>query len=320
MRKSLKRWASTVATCLAPPGTPAVERLVMSHFDRDPTRAVQAFRHLSSVGKVASTDSAVAEAMVERACAFGYLSWPKRLQRRVEGRDVLDVGCGTGLHAIGFALMGVRSYAGLDPKVRLDADRAKNTRLGRWEPFGWTPAEMMRVFPQIRLIQGSFEAMAPDDLFDVAVLHNATEHIIALDEVLAGIARRLRPDGRLIYNHHNFYCWNGHHMAPKTVQDLRPEDADQRKFVDWAHLRFEPPPGHYFHHGLNRIRLDELRRVTERHFTVESWKEVPTDEVRGADRLTPELLAQHPGYSRRELATQHVFCVAQPRAQARLAA
>ncbi len=293
----------------------------MGHFDRQPELAVRAFQHMRSLGKIETTDEATAQAMVERACAFGYLGWPKRLQRWVEARDVLDVGCGTGLHAIGFALVGVRSYAGLDPKVRLDAERAKNSKAGgRWEPFGWTPAEMMRVFPQVQLIRGSFEQMAPDAQFDVAVLHNATEHIIALDEVMGGIARRLRPDGRLIYNHHNFYCWNGHHMAPKTVRDLRPDDADQRQFVDWAHLRFQPPPGHYFHNGLNRIRLDELRQVTERHFTVETWNEVPTDETRGSGRLTTEVLAAHPEYSRRELATQHVFCVAQPRNEARLAA
>ena len=305
---------------LAPPGTPAVERFVMGHFDREPELAARAFRQMRSLGKVDTTDEAAAQTMVERACAFGYLGWPKRLQRWVEDRDVLDVGCGTGLHAIGFALVGVRTYVGLDPKVRLDAERAKNTRVGRWEPFGWTPAEMMRVFPQIRLIRGSFESMAPDEQFDVAVLHNATEHIIAIDEVLGGIARRLRPGGRLIYNHHNFYCWNGHHMAPKTVRDLRADDAEQRQFVDWAHLRFEPPPDHYFHSGLNRIRLDELRRLTEKHYIIETWNEIPTDEVRGGGRLTPQVLASHPEYSHRELSTQHVFCVAQPRAQARLAA
>lgn len=304
----------------APSGMAAVERYVLGHFDHRPELAVRAFRQMRSTGRVRSTDDETGRAMVERACVFGYLSWPKRLHRWVEGRDVLDVGCGTGLHAIGFALVGVRSYVGLDPKVRLDAERAKNTKAGRWEPFGWTPADMMRVFPQIRLIRGSFEQMAPDEQFDVAVLHNATEHIIALDEVLAGIAKRLRPDGRLIYNHHNFYCWNGHHMAPKTVRDLRPGDTEQQNFVDWAHLSFEPPAGHYFHNGLNRIRLDELRHVTERHFTVETWEEIPTDEARGGARLTSAVLASHPQYTRRELSTQHVFCVAQPRFEARLAA
>jgi SAM-dependent methyltransferase len=171
----------------------------------------------------------------------------------------------------------------------------------------------MAAYPHVALIRGSFEDIDQDETFDIAVLHNVTEHLIHLEEVLAAVARRLAPDGRMLFNHHNFYSWNGHHMRPKTVAAIDPADADQANFVDWAHLDFEAPPGHYFHTGLNKVRLDELKAIVLRHFDIKEWTEIPSDAQRGAGRLTPELRARHPDASERELTTQNVFCIATPR-------
>jgi SAM-dependent methyltransferase len=290
------------------------DRYVVREFDRHPRLTRRAYALFNPSGSPAAGDgSSEAGRLIERAREFGYLAWPKRLRPWVQGKDVLDVGCGTGVHGVGFAVVGVRSYVGVDPKIRLDMKQAKNTRTRGWEPFGWTPAEIMRVFPQVRIVPGTFEAMPDAERFDVAVLHNSTEHLMAIEEVLAGIARRLRPGGQLIYNHHNFYCWNGHHMRPKSIGEIDAGDAGQQPFIDWAHLVFEPPPGHYFHRGLNRIRLDELKAATERHYDIQTWNEIASDEARGAGRLTPAIRERFPGYSARELLTQHVFCVARPK-------
>ncbi len=252
--------------------------------------------------------------LIARAVDFDYLSWPRRIRNHVRGKDILDVGCGTGLHAMGYVVVGVKTYTGLDPKIKLDSDRAKNIPKRRWEPFGWTPREMMEALPKVTLIPGTFEIMAPDQSFDVVVLHNTTEHLLNLEEVLQGVTERLRPDGQILYNHHNFYCWNGHHLAPKFVDDIDPADPEQRKYVDWAHLSFDPPPDHYISRGLNRIRLDELRELTQCYFDIRVWEERPSTEKNGRRRLTPEILARCPQYSERELTTQNVFCIADRKA------
>lgn len=83
---------------------------------------------------------------------------------------------------------------------------------------------------------------------------------------------------------------------------------------DWAHLAYEPPPHHYLTRALNRIRLDDLRALTEKYFAIETWKESPIDEKRGAGRLTDEIRRRYPQYTERELTTQGVLCRAKKRA------
>lgn len=289
----------------------------------------------SQRGEASSTDKFRSD-IAHLASQFGYFEWPKkvfaagrRLQRVACGpesascetdliaeRRVLDVGCGSGLHGLGFITLGVRSYLGLDPSLSLDSDVVKNKLDAKLEggftpkkPFGWTPSEINALFPQITLLKGTFEELNEKDRlegFDIITMHTVTEHLMNIKSVFAGCADLLAPGGVLVFLHHNFYGWNGHHMAPKNVAAIDPTDAEQQKYIDWNHLSFEPPEGHYFHRGLNRIRLDELRALTEDFFDIVEWKETENDY----GRLTDEILARHPEYSRRELATSKVFCIA----------
>ena len=249
--------------------------------------------------------------IIRRAIDFDYISWPRRIRKYVQGRDVLDVGCGTGVHSIGYVVVGVKSYTGVDPFIRLDKDRAKNLRTRQWEEgFGWTPREVMEQFKRVELIPGKFEDIDSARLFDVAVLHNVTEHLMRIDEVIEGIASKLRPDGRILFNHHNFYCWNGHHHLPKTIDQIDPNDPEQKKYMDWGHIRFTPPEGHYFLRGLNKIKLDELKDIVGRHYEIEVWNEIPSSEKNGRSRLTDDIAARFPELTRRDLAIHNVFCVA----------
>jgi SAM-dependent methyltransferase len=248
--------------------------------------------------------------LLERAVEFNYLSWPRRIFTYVHGKDILDIGCGTGLHAIGYAVVGVRGYTGVDPKVNLESDIGKNLRTRQWEHFGWTPQDIMQQLPHIRLIPGTVEELAPEDTFDVVVLHNVTEHVHNLEEIFREIAIRLRRNGEIVFNHHNYYSWDGHHKIPKFVSDLDPNDPEQQKYVDWRHLRLAESRSDELSAKLNKIRMDELRSLTDKYFVVKTWKEILSGSDKGAGRLNEKIRHAFPQYQEREFLTQHVFCVA----------
>lgn len=251
-----------------------------------------------------------------KAAQFGYFRWPVSIRKYIRGKRILDVGCGAGTDSIGFITLGARSYVGIDPGMQLNSDVVKNkngSRLkGGMKPktsFGWTPNDISDAFPRITFFKGDFEELfAQTDFkkFDTIVMHTVTEHLLQIDEVFASFVKLLKDGGRLIYMHDNFYGWKGHHMAPKRVEDIDENDPEQKKYLDWNHILFDPPEGHYFRRALNRIRLDDLKSLTEKHFTIEEWRE-KTDDF---GRLTEEIRARLPDYSERELTTSMVFCVA----------
>ncbi len=251
--------------------------------------------------------------ILERAIDYGYMGWPSRIQDWVRGKDVLDVGCGPGLHGLGYLTGGANSYLGLDPIVKPDQDRVKNLTGKRKEGFGWTPRELMEKFPAWRVSPKLTSDLPRDRVFDVATLHNVTEHLLHLDAVFRDLSELLRPGGIMVYNHHNFFTWNGHHMPPKTVADIDPSDPAQSDFVDWAHLDFEPAIGHYLQRGLNRMRLDDVIETTRRYFDIEETEEVPARPENGATRLTDAIRARHPDLTDRDFLTQNLFVVARVR-------
>lgn len=251
--------------------------------------------------------------LIRQAFEFGYVHWPKHLQARVKNRQVLDVGCGMGLHSVGFLLSGVRGYTGCDPRVEFDSDVMKNARLRLREACGWTPRQIMARHPQLRYVRGTLDDLPAGAQWDVAVLHNTTEHLLEIRAVFASLHTRLRKNGLLIFRHHNFYAWNGHHLAPKNVSAIDPADPGQRRVVDWAHLDPGSESLGYLATGLNRIRLDELRELTEEFYLIDKWQESLSNDWEGRLRLSAGILRRHPKFTRRELETQSIFCIARPR-------
>ncbi len=247
--------------------------------------------------------------IIKRALKFGYLAWPKKISYHIVEKDVLDVGCGTGLHSIGYYVYGVKSYTGLDPKINYYDDRGKNLRKRKFEKFGWTPNDIMNQFPTVQFIEGIFEDIAPNKKFDIAILHNVTEHLHNLEQVFEGITNRLKEDGKILYNHHNYFCWNGHHQMPKTINDINLNDKKQLEYIDWGHLRFANTYDDKLSMKLNKIKIDQLFELTNKYFDIEMWNEICSKDKEGVNRLTNEILKKYDKYSKRDLTTQHVFCI-----------
>ncbi|MAE97123.1 MAG: hypothetical protein CL910_20940 [Deltaproteobacteria bacterium] len=281
-------------------------------FHQDPELLWRAWLHFNGLSwqSLREYDGGLLRAVQD----FGYLGWPRKIRDDVQGRDLLEVGCGRGLHAVGYALVGVRRYVGVEPTLDLDEHRATHRGTRESTSLGWSARQVAARIPRLHFETGPFESAAPDERFDVVVMHNVTEHLMDIETVFARTAERIRPGGLLIYHHHSFQCWNGHHRRPKWVHQIVPGDPEQARFVDWNHLDLDSQSESYFDSiWVNRIRLHELRALTEKHFEVETWDEVETDEGRGGGRLTPAILARHPAYTERELLTQGVFCRARRR-------
>jgi hypothetical protein len=220
---------------------------------------------------------------------------------------------------MGFLIAGATAYTGLDPAMELDSSRAKNKRLREWADMGVTPREITDALPAIRLYQSSSEGTTFDEPFDTITLHNVTEHLLQLEEVFSGLARHCTPTTDLVFHHHNFYCWNGHHLPPNQPQQLDADNPRHQLVYDWRHIDALPhlPDDHYMRTNLNRVRLDQLRELTERYFTVSRWDEIPSSEAT-LERLTPEVLERVrgviPDLTERELSVNAVFAVARRRA------
>jgi hypothetical protein len=170
----------------------------------------------------------------------------------------------------------------------------------------------MERFPHVLYVPGTVADLPGNRQWDVAVLHNTSEHLLNIAGVLEALRERLRPDGLLIFRHHNFYAWNGHHLAPQRISQINSAASEQRKVLDWNHISGEPEPGSYIATNLNRLRLDDVRAVTERYYDIDEWRESLSSESEGILRLTDLILRRHPHLTRRDLETQSVYCVARP--------
>lgn len=254
--------------------------------------------------------------LLQACLQFGYLQWPHALRRHVRRKDIVDFGCGRSLHGIGFLLMGARSYTGLDAIVDLDLDAFKDTaidRVNNMKPIGWTPRRIAERVPRIQYLRSAIEDVTPDRQWDVLVMHNVTEHLMQIERVFEHLPKHIRPDGKLVFRHPNHYAWNGHHMLPRYLSDIREDDPEQKRYIDWGHLTFDPTWPDTILKRQNRIRLHELRALVEKHFVIEKWAPRESTEKEGGKRLTPEILARHPEFTREELLTQSVLIVARPK-------
>ena len=132
---------------------------------------------------------------VQQTLELGYLRWPKALAPWCQGKDGVDVGCGMGLHGLGFLLEGARSYTGVDPLIKPKSGVLKSLYSGKRLDCGWTPEMLMERIDRFRMIRGISNELEGRMLFDVATLHNATEHLTDLAGVFGSVARLLRPGG-----------------------------------------------------------------------------------------------------------------------------
>jgi hypothetical protein len=67
-----------------------------------------------------------------------------------------------------------------------------------------------------------------------------------------------------VFQHHNYFAWNGHHMQPKLVSNIQPGNPKHERYMDWAHLRFVDEPNPDTDQKVNGVTLKNGQESTVR--------------------------------------------------------
>lgn len=103
----------------------------------------------------------------------------------LQGKSVLDIGCGSGKYSVLLALLGARAF-GFDISP-VGVDRAREL------------AEVNGVGENCSLsVQNAQDMSYPDDFFDVVLLHEVLHHAIKYPNVKSEVLRVLKPGGKLV--------------------------------------------------------------------------------------------------------------------------
>jgi SAM-dependent methyltransferase len=243
----------------------------------------------------------------EQVVALGHVAWPLELRSLIQGRDVLDFGCGATLYGPAFRALGAKTYTGVDKALDPTRKKFRSRLLKKTVDLSFSLADVCGVIPGISYLRA--DAVTSREAWDVALLQSVTHQLEEPAETIAQIARALRERGEIWILHENFYSWGGHQQAPRTPSAYDPSKPEHRARVDWRHVVPDKPPPEPRRMPL---RIAELRELVSRHFEITKWEEVPDRSAMRA-RLTDQVRRRLAGYSDAELLTRQVICAGRKR-------
>lgn len=260
----------------------------------------------------------------------GYVAWREHLRRHgvedVTGLDVLDVGGGDRAQlSLLFAADGAR-VTSLDSipvafgyrRPRMWAALAKSDG-----PLGAVRAVVRDVvhtfrywrrlerragrrlpFRAVHLIHGDAARLPfADDSFDIVISSAVWEHLRDVERATKEVNRVLRPTGIAAIQIALFPSLQGGHHPEWHSTD----PAMRREIRPWDHLY---PDRKQLPTYLNEWRERQYRETLGRTLDVFDWQD---DEMRGAEFLTDRIVADLPGFTRRDLLLSALTAWARPR-------
>ena len=240
---------------------------------------------------------------IEIARDWGYFAGSiKQRSDLWKGLRILDVGMGGGPHSLSYISLGATGYYGVDPVAGTEHVRDfrsnKDPNIPSYHAFPVSTTEMMELFPQISIYSDILDNVA-DEIKgkkpQIAILSAVTEHLQDMKSVFEGIWGVLSKGGLLHLTHNNYYSWTGHHESPRDPKSWDPTNENQNKVVDWRHL--ETDHHRYLDKNLNRVRLNDFKRLVNKFFEIVQWKET----IIARERLSDEIRKRHKKYTLNEL-------------------
>ncbi len=202
----------------------------------------------------------------------GMRVWERFFSSRIDiqGRDVLDLGCGPGGKTCYLATLNPNKVVGVDFAAELIrmAEHAKHVLI---PPGGRVGVEFVCV--------DASDLPFPDDYFDIITCSDAFEHFDRPGDVLVEAARVLKPGGLLAIDFAQWGSYNGHHLGDffrtpwchifwskdavtKAVETIASTERNKimdagshEKMDDLVKRRLDQ-----FHNGLNGISLAQFER------------------------------------------------------------
>jgi SAM-dependent methyltransferase len=219
-----------------------------------------------------------------------------------KGALVIDLGCGLGSLCIDIALSGAGRVVGIDTNPRVIELASENLKLH---------------YPQIAdTVEFRCQNLrdTPESDVDYFVSKNAFEHVIGLDQVLAEMKTRLRPNGRLYTGFGPL--WNspfGDHGQTRILIPWGHAIFSKRFLVRWRNLFDARKVASIDAMGLNALSLAGYLRIFR-----SCGMEIVSLQVNASRRYISRLFS----LIRRvpfleEYFSHNIYCVMQKRSEAR---
>jgi SAM-dependent methyltransferase len=234
-----------------------------------------------------------------------------------EGKTLGEIGCGLCWHAPLLLARGAGQYVGIDQYKDLDSNQIFDRKFaGQVESHSTNRIAPMSIrsfiecFTGLEIHNADFLNYVAEGKFDAFVLLTVTEHLPDPKAIFQAISLLLRDGGAVYFSHQNYYCWNGHHLPPRTIGDFDPANPLHLAVADWAHVRNLIGNTTVSDEYLNRIRVHELMEIVASMYQfVNVQREFSTPE-RGAVRLTDEIRLELGCFYEEELLLEMLYCTA----------
>lgn len=233
----------------------------------------------------------------------------------LEGKHVLEVGCGHGEFAFGLAEFGASEVVGTNLAQYYEHEGSKERLEQTWstlsEVTGISRDRVSFVFDDVA--QSELEP----ESFDMIFTNEVLEHLVEYPKAFAGMASLLKPGGVALHEYNPFFCATGGHLdctldIPWGHARLSPEDFE--RYLE-TYRPDELQDGlDFFHKGLNRMTFRNLEEASSdsglQLLELLPW--IDKEDVDQVDaRLLEEVRHLYPTATIRDLTSRFVWALHQ---------
>ena len=205
----------------------------------------------------------------------------------IEGRSVLDVGCGAAGKSVFYATLGAESVVGCDLFDYSDVSRETAEKHGVADKFRFVKADASRL-------------PFPDGAFDTVVMSDFIEHAGDIEKVLSEALRVCRPGGVILINFTSYRHPRGAHLSDAINVPWCQYLFSEKTLVSAYRYLISDKSDREYREKLkldeNRTRIAYINRITIRGFErlLKKMRLIPAYKTRRPLRSGLRLFARLP--------------------------